>query len=700
MASVPSGKPTAEMATLASAALFIGFLCLVAVAAAWCFGGRTGDWIAPALLGSMLICFLLGLVNLLWLGFWVVLLAGLALMVVAARRMVRQRRLGDLFGLVTEPAVVFFVGFSLVMRYLMRGLLFHGWDEFSHWGTALRATFEHQALSIYNPVDLVYRAYPPGLTLIEYLAVSFRGSFVEPDAIWSMQLLIAALAAAMIARVDWRRGWLALIGFAAVMMIPLAFFGLHIHSTISDPPLAALFGYALAVATFADPRRWTTWLQVALGVAGTALAKDMGALLAVIVIAAFWLRLREVRGIEPDVGWRRPLGIVATGLVPALVWRLAVALTGASSPFTSVVQDAPDGYRWTVLMNFRYAMGAEVMGNNLKFPLTWWEFTALIVLGLWLASRLIRGTGRSVRPTAWLLLGGLLGFTGFLLLSYLYVFQPAEAVTLASYGRYMGTYFAGVAWLGFAALVVWCLAGEGSRLLVRSVATFLALAMGTALISWAPVGRLVNGTTASDSQAMRASYAPALAPLEGLPPDAKIWLVVELSGGFEYWVLRHELGAHRFNPPYTWNLRPSAEVNPPHSPYLRSPEQWAAEITEQDYDYVYVFKTSDEFVATYASLFGGPPTPLTVYRVNRDSTGPCCRRPAERPRQPIRGGGNSGMIPAGRCSNCRNDSAMAASNCTSTSGESQSAGVRTTSMSGSTPWFSMSYQSPPAKMSP
>ncbi len=77
-------------------------------------------------------------------------------------------------------------------------MLFHGWDEFSHWGTALRH-LRARALSIYNPVDLVYRAYPPGLTLINYLAVSFRGSFVEPDAIWSMQLLIAALAAAMIA---------------------------------------------------------------------------------------------------------------------------------------------------------------------------------------------------------------------------------------------------------------------------------------------------------------------------------------------------------------------------------------------------------------------------------------------------------------------------------------------------------------------
>lgn len=615
------------MATLLSATLLVGFLCLVAVAAASLFGGRPGEWIAPGLLAAMLVCFVLGLPNLLWLGPCAVLIGGAVVVVLAGRRVVAERRARDVLGLLADPALIVFAVFSLVMRFWMRGLRFHGWDEFSHWGTALLATVEHQALAIHNPVDLVYRAYPPGLTLIEYLAVSFRGSVVEPDVPWAMQLLMAALAASMVSRVDWRRAWLVLIGLAAVLMVPLAFFGGHAYSAISDPPLAALFGYSLAVAILADPRRWTTWLQLALGVAGTALAKDMGALLAVIVIVAFWLRLSEVRRDAPGLGRLRPIGIVAAGLLPAIVWRLAVALTGASSPFTAAVADAPEGYRGTVLMNFRYAMGTEVIGGGLGFPLTWWELTAVLVLGIVAAGGLARGSARSVWPTAWVILVGLVGFTVALLFSYFYLFRPEEAMVVASFGRYQATYFAGTLWLGFAALVAWCLAGSGRGLLVRSVAAGLVVLVGTQLLSWTALAKVIDGTTASESQAMRASYAPALPPLHELEPDAKIWLVVEQSGGFEYWVLRHELGTRQFNPPYTWNLRPVAEPNPGRvSLHLRSPEEWAAEIADGDYDYVYVFRASDEFVATYASLFDGPPTAQTIYRVNRDASGALLQR--------------------------------------------------------------------------
>ncbi len=317
-------------------------------------------------------------------------------------------------------------------------------------------------------------------------------------------------------------------------------------------------------------------------------------------------------------------------------------------------------------MNFRYAMGAGGDGQQPRVPTHLVGVHGADRAGAVAGQPAIRGTGRSVRPTAWLLLGGLLGYR--LPAAQLPLRLPAgRSGDAGILWPVHGHILRGVARLGFAALVVWCTAGEGGRLLVRSVATFLALAMGTALISWAPVGRLVNGTTASDSQAMRASYRTCAGATGGVAtrtPRSGWWWNCPAASVLECcatnWV---PTDSTRRTPEPTAERRSEPAA---HSPYLRSPEQWAAEITEQDYDYVYVFKTSDEFVATYASLFGGPPTPLTVYRVNRDSAGPLLRKGRLSVRvSHVRGGGNSGMIPAGRCSNCRNDSAMAASNCTS-----------------------------------
>ena len=44
------------------------------------------------------------------------------------------------------------------------------------------------------------------------------------------------------------------------------------------------------------------------------------------------------------------------------------------------------------------------------------------------------------------------------------------------------------------------------------------------------------------------------------------------------------------------------------------------EIVAGGYDYVYIFRTSDEFVSVYADLFDAPPANLSLYRVEPGGT--------------------------------------------------------------------------------
>jgi hypothetical protein len=236
---------------------------------------------------------------------------------------------------------------------------------------------------------------------------------------------------------------------------------------------------------------------------------------------------------------------------------------------------------------------------------------ALVLAGFeWMVSRRMGrkfGLGSIATVTV-----GAIVYTYGLLVLYLFRFGEYEATRLASYERYLGTYWAGIA-LFVALVTIWLVAGSsssetisGSKTKTEGVAELVVA--GVVLVSlfvFSPVQKLAEffANPHGYSSQVRAQFEPVLeqAKQAGIQPGDKVWIIAQHTTGFEYWVLRYSLMKNETNSG-TWSLGSRADENDAWTAEMTAAE-WAEEI--KGYDYVLLFRATDSFASEFGGLFGG-----------------------------------------------------------------------------------------------
>jgi hypothetical protein len=194
----------------------------------------------------------------------------------------------------------------------------------------------------------------------------------------------------------------------------------------------------------------------------------------------------------------------------------------------------------------------------------------------------------------------------------LFRFGEYEAVRLASYERYLGTYWAGIA-LFVALVAIWLVAGTSSvqaaantRTLTEGIAEMVvAGVVFVALFAVSPVQKLAEffASPHAYSSQVRAQFEPVLeqAKQAGIEPGDRVWIIAQHTTGFEYWVLRYSLMENETNSE-AWSLGSRADENDVWTA-KKTDAEWAEEL--KGYDYVLLFRATESFASEFGGLFGG-----------------------------------------------------------------------------------------------
>jgi hypothetical protein len=205
---------------------------------------------------------------------------------------------------------------------------------------------------------------------------------------------------------------------------------------------------------------------------------------------------------------------------------------------------------------------------------------------------------------------GVIVYTYGLLVLYLFRFGEWEAVRLASYERYLGTYWAGIA-LFVALVTIWLVAGSASSQETNGPKTntegmaelVVAGVVVLSLFALSPVKKLGEffANPHGYSSQVRAQFEPVLeqAKTAGIKPGDKVWVIAQHTTGFEYWVLRYSLMENSTNPG-GWSLGSKLDEGDIWTVEKRAAE-WAQELT--DYDYVVLLNATESFATEFGGLF-------------------------------------------------------------------------------------------------
>lgn len=513
---------------------------------------------------------------------------------------------------------------------------FLNFDEYSFWGTAAKLTCENDALYTVCDTGLPWQMTElAALPLASYFFQLF-GAFAPWRAIFAADLLMLAAVAAAAGCA--KRARLACPLFLAGLSLPTlvtvaghtALLNTAWLEFLGDLPAGMLFGGAaafwLAVRDEGPAARWLTLpvLMLAanvksntfvLGLAATGLvaldavlfapggkrgAKGLaarlgfGAACLAAPTAQYLLWNNYIAGLVRQNAAAGGMGDTASASLPAVVVNGVKLLLGlpAESYF-----EARSDFFWqygSAMTDAFWHRKVSVFGTGAA--------VAALTLAVFLAAVLLAADKRARLRAALFAAGSGVCFAGYWLmlwLSYAFLLKDSTPESLASYPRYLASYYTG--WL-LLALAVSCASAKrpvfGRAAALAAGAVFAAaLAMGTE-----PQFTLL-GVGGGEYVAVRREVTVAKAAKETIEPGRKVFLIRQGDEGFSWFLFNQQLcpalvygegGATYGEPALVEGMAYGA-------PYTK--EEFAALLEKEQVDLLLVSRVDDIFEESYADLF-------------------------------------------------------------------------------------------------
>lgn len=371
-----------------------------------------------------------------------------------------------------SPGAAVYGALALLILMNSQSLWLGRWDEYSHWGLAVKDMFFYDSFAKHYNTTVLLPRYLPFSTLFEYFYVYCNGMFTQKLLYAAYQTAALSMLIVVCRTALGKRRYIPAV-VAVVFLAPLLFYFDAYNSIYVDFMLAALTAYVL-MCYFGEGISAFNTLRIAAGLFALATAKEAGVVIAGILSAVMLgdLVCRHFGGIKIRLKNWIVMGIyIGTVLGSFLSWQLYLHVP-AKVPET-VLSDAPAAadtykdafsasrlslsgiaellngeaptYKYEALKNFVRA----VFSNNI-YNIGDWKVSYIDLLVIMFAAAVILyylGFWRNAAVNMlsfgiFVLIGGV-GYCAFLELMYLFAFSQYEAVNLSSYDRYLGSYICG-----------------------------------------------------------------------------------------------------------------------------------------------------------------------------------------------------------------------------------------------------------------
>lgn len=568
-----------------------------------------------------------------------------------------------------EPNTMILAGAAVVV-YLWfyrvnSGGAYLAWDEFSHWGSIIKAIYGANTFH-FEPNPLYFQDYPPGAALFSYFVLKLLG-YSEGGAYFSYAVILLAFALPVIGLVA-KHGlsWIFGYGVLALWLVSTKGLGQGWSTTGIDHVLSVMFGGSIA-GYFLLRRDGAMLWPVSLMLVALVLTKYAGQSLGLLVVVICTVDLMVCESVKVTSPYlHRPparhigqIGLTAAGLLLPMLffgwsWKLYVIETGLIQSFSHhgllqllaqsaecctserdlrIVTGFVDKFLGLPVVDLVSGEGslASVALSHLASRISGISsaaesapaslFGILVTVGGAgvLLAKDFKDRVRLAVATLILLLGAV-AFSLSLMLFYLYGLSEYEARILASFDRFQRTYYLGWA---LAALAVFAIAmkSRSSRPMPRAptlLAILLVFLLPLAVVNDQMLRRLNVGAYAM-SETRAAIREWAVPQLKRIPLSASVYIVWQGTSGLEFWMVRHEALPRLAN-------KICFSLGPPHF----KDDVWSCQLgvdefsnTLADYQYLVVANGLADLKANYPSLLGAVPegTDRGLLQIVKSSTG-------------------------------------------------------------------------------
>ena len=566
------------------------------------------------IMAASVFLFVFGLLEVLYYGVIALNAAVIILYIIGVIWILRSNEKKDkLLDLIKAFGIVFV--FVFVVSYLDKGMYAHSWDEFSHWADVVKAMFLIDDFATNPLAQSLYKDYPPGMALIQYLFMQensiFHGKlYVEWRLFAAYHMVALSLLFPILEEKRLRK-----IESVSLVLIIVAlccfFYPGFFDELYIDPAVGVVATYVICLILFAENKDVVYDLAVIFGCIFLALLKDSGMLFACVNAAVYCFdKVKKPMFSKKNISSLVPL--LATLGVKQL-WKYDVGKEGIvgihqqkidfAEYISMLVRKDGNDYKQDVV---NYALEAFFDNRFHIGPIAVSYFTVLLCLTI-VSVFVILLAGRKeetffLNSKAVIVLCVVAATTAlyalFIGAIYAYRISDYEAVRLTSYERYMNTCF-----LYFTVVMVvaifYCMTTLATRTSCIVIFAFVTLLFVDNL----GITNYISRSNVEKGEEFRARYNTILGTVEEYCEDDDILCVLSRGdNGLDALVMRYYCRPVSVDLNVGYSLGgPSFEGDVWYTDIL--PSDYMDKIIEDSVSYVAVLKVEEDFVENYGELF-------------------------------------------------------------------------------------------------
>lgn len=566
-------------------------------------------------LSSALLLYIAGLFNLMKFAVYLIYLFAIISFVYIIYCIIKKKiKIREIF----TPGIIMYIFVIMIMAFIVKDTYYYEWDEFSHWGANLKAMVEYDVFWSNKIYDGVHVVYTPIAGIIEYFFCKINGGFAEDVSYMAINTFIITLLLPIIKGQKHNlKSYIKLILFWFMFYCSIKLCNFQLTSIYIDMLLGILFALGMVLAYRLDGKE--DKINLILTLIMMPLLKDTGLLLLGIILMQLFfnkviLKIIEERKITKQ--HFKIFGIIVLMLIIPLVfygtWKIYCGVNGKvlddrhdknaiseidiKEYIKGILLIDTDNSKYKDISNSFYdALNTTPVVGGLESTVTAVKLVAVLdITGIIIY--LVNKDKQDKKKIATILLALNIGFGLYCLLllaTFMFAFTETEGRALASYSRYMSTYF--IAWI---IITIGLALNSKIKNVILSLTIAIMLCLyPTSVISIVDITSRKNLSGIDDEIRTEANIIK-----ENVELNDKVYIIYQnIGGGYEYHKLRYSISPIVTNLLYEWSLGPKYYESDIWNLDLTK-EEFEKKLIDEEFDYLFIAKIDKQFVDIYGSL--------------------------------------------------------------------------------------------------
>ena len=574
---------------------------------------KTEQAIPIAVIGLIVLVYLIGIAGNLLIGIYVILLLFILSTIYVIYYFIKnEEKRKEIFKQQITPGVLIYGCLYILFIILNKNRIFNDYDEFNHWALIIKDMYLNDNFAFKREAITAFNEYPPFTAVFEYIILKFSSSYSEDIIIIANNILAISLMMPIFKKVNWNKSikWVSVI-LPIMLLIPLIIYSNFYFNILVDGLIGIFIAYILYQWFTNESNKLYRNISTGLGMIGISLIKSSGigiAIVLTIIIIIDCIKTNSLNSLNKSNKKRDILTI-------SIIFIICIALLGIwiinieknnqeknwnmdNISIENIIEvikgNVPNDRKGTINKYIERIIEDDTITERNLTVIT--ATLLILAINVYVYMYIEKDNKKRYLCYSICLYVFELIYLGYMLLTYLFLFNSGEAWGFASFDRYYGTIF-----LGMLLFHVWVGIKYMEKIDTKKIIIILSI-----IIIFLPLNniqeKIINANQDKINRIVeRKSYTKIIDYKNILNENDKIYYIEETPINFQYSL---QIMKYQMLPIKIDNEGVTADAK-------KLKDLWR----EYNYTYVYVQKVNDSVTQEFEEEFLEKIEDETMYKI-------------------------------------------------------------------------------------